>query len=234
MKLFRLKQPKKWEDMNKTEKITGGCGVVFIIIFIIAIIASILGGGGEESTKTKTDQTQTKQETIQEEPKKEGERNLSEQQNREIYRECLSSLEKIQQEAQTKYPSPYYKNLEEGKTYTLKEETTLAPGINSSDPIGAIALMKKIPAGTSFRVEQRKDDNGTIWYKTTIQGLGEGWIISLSLISQFTDEDLEEFKKQNQFVDEEEAKIEEGILNKYKISREQFWKIFDEGVTNKW
>jgi hypothetical protein len=82
-----------------------------------------------------------------------------------------------------------WNGLTAGSSYRLSKETPLMPELNPSDPIAAIAAVRRIGAGGSISVRQVATKDGGTWYQVEAwepngTGLGSGWVNSAALMGQ--------------------------------------------------
>jgi hypothetical protein len=73
-----------------------------------------------------------------------------------------------------------------GRSYVLGRQTALMPDPDPVDPTAALALVKNIPAGSSFSVVGKRTVAGTLWYqvRTAVGGTVTGWFNSGALMGQ--------------------------------------------------
>lgn len=72
--------------------------------------------------------------------------------------------------------------LKAGRRYQLSGEAPLMPELEPSDPLAALERVQQLPAGTTIRVTEVRDRNGTIWYEVETDRGAAGWINSTALI----------------------------------------------------
>ena len=90
--------------------------------------------------------------------------------------------------ALAQYGSP--QDLKAGVTYALSRETPLAPELHPSDPVRAIAVIRRLPAGTLITVvtvdhsDTRHPSYRVIAKSPGGSELGTGWIDGIALIGQ--------------------------------------------------
>jgi hypothetical protein len=82
-----------------------------------------------------------------------------------------------------------WSNLRVGHRYQITREVPLVPELEPSDPMGAIARIRQIPAGGTIVILQQRDQRGTLWYQAIGYSpsgaqIGEGWINSTALLGQ--------------------------------------------------
>lgn len=82
---------------------------------------------------------------------------------------------------QAQFANP--QNLSVGSTYRASDEIPLAPELNPTDPVAAIASIRSLDQGEEFIVLEQGRRNNTPWYRVQTS-LGEGWINSTALIGQ--------------------------------------------------
>lgn len=73
-----------------------------------------------------------------------------------------------------------------GGSYVLARETPLMPGPAPRDPVAALALVRKLPAGSTFAVVDKRTISGIVWYKirTATNESIIGWLKSIALVGQ--------------------------------------------------
>lgn len=83
----------------------------------------------------------------------------------------------------------HYASLQVGVAYQVSRETPLMPEFEPSDPLAAIAQMKRLPPSSLILVAEVRNNRDRPWYRVVAsepggRPLGEGWINSAALIGQ--------------------------------------------------
>ena len=73
-----------------------------------------------------------------------------------------------------------------GRSYVLERQTSLMPDPEPVNPAAALALVRNVPAGSSFSILGTRTVSGTVWYevRTTWGGSVTGWFNSVALLGQ--------------------------------------------------
>jgi hypothetical protein len=73
-----------------------------------------------------------------------------------------------------------------GRSYVLSRQTLLMPDPDPADPTAALALVKNVPAGSTFSVLGKQTVSEILWYqvRTTLGGNATGWFKSTALLGQ--------------------------------------------------
>jgi len=151
----------------------------------------------------------------------------------EIFSKIEAANDSAREQADELYPTEMWLNLQVGETYQITEETPLMSEYDPVDPIAALSKIKQLPAFTSVTVLEIRYKNSQPWYRVSTS-YGNGWINSIALLGQFTEEEKENTEANQEEFTRIIEEAEQEIKEEYELNEEEYSSIWLEGVTKNW